>query len=198
MAVHVDDVLQVPDVGQDEVFLVRACRADGFRVWHPPHPDVAVTQEPVGPLLDPLRHVGVGRATVRRVVLEAAVLGRVVRRRDDDAVREMPGATAVVHEDRARDDRCRRHALIALDDRLHAVGGEHLERRALSRLGQCVGVLPHVERAVDPPDTAVVADGLGDRGDMGLGERAASDEPRCPLVPKVTRWFGSPMSGFRA
>jgi hypothetical protein len=84
----------------------------------------------------------------------------------------MLSATAVVHENRVRDDRCRGHALIALDDRLHAVGDEHLERRAQRRLGQCVRVLPHVERAVDPLVTAVIADGLGDRDDVGLGERA--------------------------
>ena len=35
--------------------------------------------------------VGVGRAAVRRVVLEAAVLGRIVRRRDDDAVGQAAG-----------------------------------------------------------------------------------------------------------
>ena len=177
---HVDDVLQIADIGQDEVVLVRAGGGDGLRVWQPSHPDVAVAQERVGPFLDPRRHVGVGRAAVRRVVLEAAVLGRVVRRRDDDAVRAMPGdATAVVHENRVRDDRCRGHALIALDDRVHPVGDEHLERRALSRLGQRVGVLPHVERAVDPLAAPVIADGLGDRGDMGLGERAG--EWRTPV-----------------
>ena len=69
---------------------------------------------------------------------------------------------------------------IALDDRVHPVGDEHLERRALSRLGQRVGVLSHVERAVDPLAAPVVADGLGDRGDVGLGERAG--EWRAPVA----------------
>ena len=100
---HVDDVLQIPDIGQDEVVLVRAGGRDGLRVWQPSHPDVAVAQERVGPFLDPRRHVGVGRAAVRRVVLEAAVLGRVVRRRDDDAVRTMPGCDrGCTRESRAR------------------------------------------------------------------------------------------------
>ena len=169
---HVDDVLQIPDVGEDQVFLVRDRGRDGLRVWHPSHPDVAVAQERVGPFLDPLRHVGVGGAAVRRVVLEAAVLGRVVRRRDDDAVRAMPGAISVVHENRTRDDRGRGHAVVALDDGFHPVGDEDLERRALRRLGDCVGVLAHVERAVDPLGTPVIADGLGDRRDMRVGERA--------------------------
>ena len=37
-------------------------------------------------VLDLPRDVGVGRAAVRRVVLEAAAFGRVVRRRDHDPV----------------------------------------------------------------------------------------------------------------
>ena len=47
-----------------------------------------------------------------------------------------------------------------------------------------------------PFAAAVVADGLRDRQDVGLGERAVSGVPRWPLVPKLTSWFGSPMSGF--
>src|SRR6185503_18775155 len=50
-------------------------------------------------VLDPLRRVGVGRAAVRRVVLEPAVLGRVVRGCDDDAVGQTRRAPAVVGED---------------------------------------------------------------------------------------------------
>ena len=38
--------------------------------------------------LDPAGDVGVGRSAIRRVVFEAAVLRRIVRRRDDDAVSE--------------------------------------------------------------------------------------------------------------
>ena len=102
----------------------------------------------VGTILDPLRHVGIGRTAIGRVVLEAAVLGRVVRGRDDDAVGEMLRAAAVVNEDRARDDRRRRHAVVALDDRLDVVGRQHLERGALGRPGQRVGVLAQVERTV--------------------------------------------------
>ena len=80
-----------------------------------------------------LRHVGIGGAAVGRVVLEAAVLGRIVRRRDDDAVGEVLLAAAVVDEDGSRDDRRRRDAVVALDDGLHAVGRQDLQRRALGR-----------------------------------------------------------------
>ena len=59
--------------------------ANGMRLT----PALPLAQQLVGPVLDPLRDVGVGRAAVGRVVLEAAVLGRIVRRRDDDAVGEV-------------------------------------------------------------------------------------------------------------
>ena len=70
-------------------------------------------------------------------------------------------------------DRRRREAVVALDDRLHAVGREHLERRALRGVGQGVGVLAQKQRAVDALARAVLADGLRDGEDVGLVEAAA-------------------------
>ena len=40
----------------------------------------------ISPLLDPIGYIRVGGAALRRIVFEAAVGRRVVRRRDDDAV----------------------------------------------------------------------------------------------------------------
>ena len=92
-----------------------------------------------------------------------------------DGVMTMPSArwvvaTAVVDEDRARDDGRRRDAIVALDDRLDAVGGQHFERRATARVPTA--------RACPSQDTAaaramrlpVVADRLRDRQDVRLGE----------------------------
>ena len=143
-------------------------------------------------MLDPLRHVGVGRAAVRRVVFEAAVLRRIVRRRDDDAVGETPIAAAVVDEDRPRDDRRRRDPVVPLNDGFDVVGGKHLQRGALGRAGQGMRVLAHEQRAVDAVRPPVVADRLGDGKDVRLGERAvarraamaagAEADPRCRVV----------------
>ena len=95
-----------------------------------------VAQQLVGAVLHPRGDVGVGRAAVGRVVFEAAVLRRIVRGRDDDAVGQVIVAAAVVGEDGAGDHRRRREAVLALNHRLDAVGREHLERRALRRLRQ--------------------------------------------------------------
>jgi hypothetical protein len=51
-----------------------------------PHALEAGGDEGVGAVGDPAGGIGVGRAAVRRVVLEAAVARRVVRRGDHDAV----------------------------------------------------------------------------------------------------------------
>ena len=139
---------------------------------------------------DPSGHVGIGRAAVGRVVLEAAVLGRVVRRRDDDAVREVLVAAAVVDEDGPRDDRRRRHAVVALNDGLDAVRRQDLERRALGRPGQRVRVLAHVERAVGALAAPVVADGLGDGQDVGFGERAAQRRAAVPAGAEADQLGG--------
>ena len=98
--VEVDDRGQVVDVGAEEV--VRAGGVGGPRALVRDPLDVLEPggEERVGPVLDPAGHVGVGRAAVGRVVLEPAVVGRVVRRGDDDAVggaaRSVVGAVGAV------------------------------------------------------------------------------------------------------
>ena len=58
--------------------------------------------------------------------LNAAVLRRIVRGRDDDAVGEAARPAAVVGEDGVGDDRSRRIAAIPIDHDLDAIGREHL------------------------------------------------------------------------
>jgi hypothetical protein len=159
--------------------LVRGDCLDGRRERHALGASIGPAQQLVGAVLDPRRHVRIGGAAVGRVVLEAAVLGGIVGRRDYDAICEARPPAAVVYENPPRDDRRRRHAIVPLYDGLHPVGRQHLERRALGGPGDAVRVLAHVERAVDALAPAVVADGLGDGQDVGFGERAA--QRRAPM-----------------
>ena len=76
-----------------------------------------------------------------------------------------------------------------LNNGLHFVGGQHLERGALGRPGHGMRVLTHVERAVGTTAAPVITNGLGDGQNMRFGERPLSGEPRCPLVPKLTSWL---------
>ena len=75
---------------------MRGRGADSVVERDPLHPRVACAQQLVRAILDPARHVGIGGAAVGRIVLEASILRRVVRRRDDDAVRQVFLAAAVV------------------------------------------------------------------------------------------------------
>ena len=154
----------------------------GAHVIAAPHLRVLVAHAPdaveprleqrVGRLLDPAGHVGVGGPAVRRVVLEAAVAGRVVRRGDDDPVGGPATAAAVVGEDRVRDHRRRRRAVVGVDDDVDAVRAEDLDDRARGRLGERVRVAAEKQRAVDPLGLAVAADRLGDREHVRLVEGA--------------------------
>jgi len=62
--------------------------------------------------------------------------------------------------------------MVCLDDRFDPVGGEHLQRRALCRAGDRVGILAHEERAGNVLRRAVLADRLGDGQNMRLVEGA--------------------------
>src|SRR5215472_8484660 len=145
---------------------------DGCRERHTFYASITFSQQLVGALFDPLRYVSVGRATVGRIVLEAAVLRRVMRGRNNDAVGKVILAITVVREDRSRDDGRRRDAVVALDDRLHVVGRQHFERCALRRSGYRVRVLTHIERAIRTLTTPVLTDRLCDSDNMSFGERA--------------------------
>ena len=175
---HVDHLFEVGDVGRDEVLGDEMRRRQRGRVVQSLHRAVAVGHQRVGALFDPAGDVGVGRAAIGRVVLDAAVARRVVRGRDDNAVGGVAGVLAVVFEDGARDHRRRRIAVVGLIARQHAVGGEHRQRRALRRRRQRVRVLAEKERSGNALQGAVFTDRLRDGEDVRLvetaGQRAAA------------------------
>ena len=105
-------------------------------------------EQPVGVCLDPAGDGRIGRAAGRRVVLEAAIFRRIVRRREDDAVGEPFRAAAIVSEDRVRNGRRRRVAVAGVDHRRDVVRDEHLQRGHESRSGKGMGVDAEEQRAV--------------------------------------------------
>ena len=115
---------------------------------------------------------------MRRIVFVAAVLRRIVRRRDDDAVGEAIRSALVVAQDRVRDHRGRRIAAAIVDHDLDAVGGKHLDGAGQRRLGQRVGIDADEQRAGQAAGAAVIADRLRRGQDMvfveGIPERRAA------------------------
>src|SRR5271165_7496187 len=108
---------------------MRGCSTKRFSERNSFDACIARTQQIICPVLDPLRHLGIGGTAVGGVVLEASVFRRVVGRRDYDAVCEMILATAVVDENGPRDNGSRSHALALLDDR-HLAGHSRLDRKS--------------------------------------------------------------------
>src|SRR5580692_6433216 len=100
---------------------MRARSLKGGCEWQAFHAFVVSSKKLIGPVLYPARYVSVRGTAVRRVVLEAPILGRVVRWRDHDAVRQVLLAGAVIDEDRARNNGGWRDAVFPLNYSLHVV-----------------------------------------------------------------------------
>src|SRR5580692_4075292 len=86
---------------------------------------ISCPQQMIGAILYPRRHIGIGRTSIGWVVLEASILGRIVRRRDDDAIGQMFFSIPVVNENRARDDGCWCDSILFLNDSLNTACSQH-------------------------------------------------------------------------
>ena len=167
---HVQDAGQVGDVDAREV--VAAHLPDGLVVGDALYARQAGAQKLIGVALNRAGHIGVRRTAVGRVVLEAAVLRRVMRRGYHDAVCQAVDPVAVVGEDGVGDRWSGRQAVRTVDQDRDAVGDEDLDGRAGRRLRQGVAVPADEERPVDPPAASVAADRLRGGQDVGLIERS--------------------------
>ncbi len=149
---------------------VRRRGAKSSLQWNPLDTPKATLEEAVRLRLDPIRDGVFRRPAAGRVVLEATVMGRIVRRRDHDTVGQPGRAPVVVGENRMRDDRGRGVFVSLREHDLHSVGRQHLERAGKSRDRERVGVHAEKQRAIDLLPPAVQANGLGDGEDVPFVE----------------------------
>ena len=174
---HVDDVAQVADVSRDVIVFVKRRRGQRPLIRNTIHAGEPGLEKIVGSVLNPVGDGGVGRAAIGRIVFEAAVSRRIVRRRDHDAVGKPALASSIVSQDRVRDSRCWRVAAVAVDHRLDAVGGQNFERTGKRRHRERVRVHPEVQRTVDILTFPIKANRLADREDVRLVERGVERGP---------------------
>ena len=100
---------------------------------------------------------------MRWIVFVPTVFRRIVRRRNDDAVRQAIVPPLIVSQDRTRDDRSGRITGALVDHDIDAIGREHLDGACQRRLGERVCVNADKERARNTGFGTVVTDCLGRR-----------------------------------
>src|SRR5258707_4576905 len=77
---HIDDVPQIADVRVEIVVPVRRGGAQPLLVWDAVYAFEAALHQLIRPSFDPAGDAAIGRSTIGRVVLEPAVVRRIVRR----------------------------------------------------------------------------------------------------------------------
>ncbi len=163
---------------------------DGLFVRQAAHVPQPARHDFVRAFLDRGRFGTARRTAMRRVVLEAAVRRRIVRRRHDDAVRKPRNPSPVVCKYGVRHGRRRRDKIARRKPRGHAVRGKHFNRSPVRRRRQCMRIHADEKRPVDTAARAVFADGLRDRGHVIFVERAVFRFAAMPGSPERHRLRG--------
>ena len=77
-AMTLDDLRKITDVGAEVIMLVGRARTTSLSVRHTLHALQISGKEGIRAILNPFGHLGISRPTMRWVVLDAAVLRRIV------------------------------------------------------------------------------------------------------------------------
>ena len=190
--VHVEHVVEIADVRIEVVMPMRGRDAPGLFERHSFDAFELAFQQRIGAGFDPAGDVLIRRPAIGRVVLEAAAVGRIVRRRDDNAVCQSHSTAAVISEDGVGDHRGRGVFVLVREHDLHPVGRQHFERTGQRRFRKRVGVDPQKQRAIDSLLSAVLANGLADGEHMPFVETVV--ECRTAMTRGAKR---DPLRGYR-
>ncbi|KWV87536.1 hypothetical protein PFLmoz3_02819 [Pseudomonas fluorescens] len=190
--VHVDHIDQVGHIAVEVVMAMGGVGLERLGVSDALDPGQLVGEQFVGLGFDPLGDVSIGWATVRRVVLVAATLRRVVRRCNHNAVRQAAGTAPVIADDGVGNRR-RRRVLVALGQHhVHAVGRQYFQGAGTGWRRQCMGIQADKQGAGNALSFAVQANGLADSQHMPLVE---TQFERTATVPGGTKSYA--LSGDR-
>src|SRR6516225_11693115 len=75
---HIYDVPQVVDIRVDKILLMSIGAIQGGGERHAFNFGIAFSQKLVGPVLDPVGYIDIGRPAIGRIVFEAAILWRIM------------------------------------------------------------------------------------------------------------------------
>ena len=180
--VEIDDVDQIV-----HICLLKVIPLHGFQRLcqrYSLHRAPARTQNLVGARGDRPSGIGIGRATVRRVVLEPAVAGRVMRRGNDDPVGQTRGLALVVPQDGMAHCRSRGVPVTRIHSHYNTIGGQNLQCAGPRGFGERVGVSTDEQWAGGALRGPVLDDRLGGSDDVRLVEGAVETRPSVPGGPE--------------
>ncbi len=132
---HVDDIGQGTDIGRNEIEFARGFGLARPRIQEPPDIFQPGIEELVGPALDRSGRLRVRGTALRRVVLEAAVLGRIMGWCNDDPVGKPCLSPVVIGEDGVRNERSRHVRRCLGKEQADTVRREDLDGGGQGRLG---------------------------------------------------------------
>jgi hypothetical protein len=121
-----------------------------------------------------------------------ASIGRIVRRRDDNAVRQSGSAAAVVSQYCVGNHGGRGVFVLVREHDFHTVGRQHFERTGKRRLRKRVRIDPQKQRAIDALLLAVITNGLTDGKHMPFVEAVFE---RATMMPRGAK--RDPLPGHR-
>ena len=153
---HIHHILKVSHVVV-HVVMLHAALVQHARDRRPLHTLQPSAQVLVRASCNPIRGLRVGRSTGRRVVLKAAIAGRIMGRGNHDAI------GARVGQDGVRDRWGRRVAAVLVDANLHPIGQQHLKGGDHGGLGQRMRIAADENRPSNALFRAVIHNGLGNR-----------------------------------
>ena len=170
--IEIDHVAEVGGVGLEKIVCPGGARALRLFEGQAFHIRQAGQQQRVSLFFDPGGDARVGRTAVRRIVFEAAILGRIVRGRDDDAVGQPVLAPEIVDEDRLGNRRRRGVFATLRYHRLDPVCRQDFQGALEGGPRQRMAIAADEQGSGDMLAPAIQANRLGDCQHMGLVEGA--------------------------
>lgn len=152
-------------------------------------------QKRIGPHFDPSHDVVIRGAAVGRIILEGAVVRWIVRKLEDNAVRQPCIAAAIVSENCPRTQRSWRVFGVIREHDFHTVGRQHFGRAGTGRHRQRMRSNAEKRQAAYALSLAVIINSLTYAQNMPFVENAFKAEPRCPEAPNAIRGSCTEESG---
>ena len=131
---HIDDIRQPFNKRLYQVLLFHVAGSQRGVERNTLHALQTGGQQFIRAVLHHFSHVGIGRAAVWRVVLNTAIFRRVVRRGDNDTIRQR-AAFFVMHQNRVGNRRRRGETVVFLNDHINTVRRQHFQHGNEGRFG---------------------------------------------------------------